>query len=186
MHIRSILSVTLLSTLLSSACSESKKEEAVEPTPKPAATAEIATPVPAAPAPAPTASHELTDIGYVIETPADWEFTTLGEATYNFGIKPVKTASGMSIMPSLTIIRAPLSLAPSTVEAAGKRCSGKLLDTGTAENTAVFQNCETEMAGAKILKAEYFLKQGETIITCSASGLDMETMNKACGSMQKK
>ncbi len=189
MHIRTAFSAALLSTLLSGACSENKTEKPAEQAAEPTAAAETSAPAPVAaadPQPAPPASHELTDIGYVIETPADWEFKALGAATYTFRIKPIKTAGGVAILPSLTIIKAPLAMAPSTVEAAQKRCAGKLVDSGTAENSAVFQNCETEMAGAKILKAEYFMKAGEEVITCSASGLDMETMNKVCGSMHKE
>ncbi|MGK0361144.1 MAG: hypothetical protein ACI9U2_003462, partial [Bradymonadia bacterium] len=161
---------------------------------KPAASSSKPAAAPSKPAAAPSkpaalpafTRHALTDIGYTIEAPSDWGFKTLAPGIYTFRIKPIKLAPGKSLAPSLTITKGPASAFPSTLETVGKRCAGTLLKTGTAKNSAIFHNCETETVGVKIFKAEYFFAGKESTLVCSASGLDVDTMNKACGSMRKK
>ncbi len=161
---------------------EKKSARTEAPTAK-AAPTETSMPAPgSAPSAAPTKSHQLDDIGYVIDAPPEWELKKLGEAIYTFRIKMIKPPTGPAIMPSVTITKS--FMGAETQESVAKRCPGTLLKTGLTQNKAVFHNCEKETAGVKIFTAEYFHKVGDDFIICAANGLDLDTMNKACGSLR--
>lgn len=176
-----------LSAVVTVACKDdatSKAGTASEAVDKGASEEAVATKeAPPGPAAATTTEHELDGIGYLIDTPLDWKLKKFTETAYKFRITSRTQADGSKVAPSLQIMKS--SFGPTTLAFTAKRCRGELLDKGQTD-TAFFYNCAMETAGIKYMTAEYVIKEGEDYIVCSVTGLELDIMNAACGSLRKK
>ncbi len=143
----------------------------------------VAKEAPPVPAVATTTEHELDGIGYLIDTPSAWKLKKFTETAYKFRIESRTQADGSKVAPSLQIMKS--SFGPDTLAFTAKRCKGELLDKGQTD-TAFFYNCAMETAGIKYMMTEYVIKEGEDYITCAITGLELDIMNAACGSLRKK
>jgi len=176
-------------TLAGSACDDdSQAKQAPEPGETPAALAKgeetkTTPPVPEAePIQAPLATLDLEGLGYQIDAPSAWPLKKLGEGVFRFELTPISQPGKPMLMPSLILSKSPMG--PDTSEALGKRCKGKLLDSGM-KGALMFHNCQSEMSGVTIHTAEYVHKAGVSYVTCAASGLGLEIMNQVCSSLRQ-
>tara|TARA_R110002096_G_scaffold16898_9_gene57944 strand:+ start:66848 stop:67375 length:528 start_codon:yes stop_codon:yes gene_type:complete len=175
--------------MLAGGCSKDSETESSDPAATPPSAVEAAEPAakpeppPAKPAAAAMTTVELDGLGYVIDASSDWPVKKLGEGIFTFRLKPISVAGKPSIMPSLTVTK--VAMGADTVEALVSRCKGTSIASGT-KDAAIYHNCESEMAGLTIRTAEYVTKIEDQYLTCSASGLDFDVMNKVCSSLRKK